>query len=740
MKENLLSSVIEAQRHLTLNEAVYEEVLLQLAELSQSLLDGDGAIIEVVSDGMIIHRTVCGISISQPQFKLNLKSSLSGLAVEKNCALFTEDSDVDPRVDAASCQAAGIRSLVVVPMKMGGNAIGILRVVAVRPSAFSQNEANALQLLAESCTAIIQRNRTQQLLTRHTRTQKMLSHCNQALLRTESESELLNDICQLAVEEGGYKMAWVGFIRAERKRIEPVAWAGDELDYLSTLDLNWDEDDMLGKGPAGRCARSGKLSITRDIEKLWTETHPQQASEALQRGYKGVVCLPLSHAGKTFAVLTLYTGSVQETAHDELQLLQELADNMAFGIVHVNAIQERELANVRIKEQGAILSRAQKLDAVGQLTGGVAHDFNNLLTVILGNSDLLVEQLEDKPRLAALAVMIRTASQRGAELTNHLLSFARRQVLEPTAVDINHHVINLEALLQRTVKEDIEIELNLTENIWLALVDAAQLESALLNLSLNARDAMHGGGHMSITTVNVSLDRDTFSDAPDFEAGDYVMISVADNGIGIAQEHMEKLFDPFFTTKEHGKGTGLGLSMVYGFIRQSKGHITIDSQPGMGTKVSLYFPRYFGEHRALPEGDIAQMYGNGEKILLVEDNELVRQYAYEQLCSLGYQVVDAANGSEALGVLEAGEAFDLLFTDVIMPGGMNGHELALSAKLLLPRLKVLYSSGYPDNVLSGKDSQELNLQLLSKPYNRQQLALKVHTVLSEPTAMQMDEV
>ena len=381
----------------------------------------------------------------------------------------------------------------------------------------------------------------------------------------------------------------------------------------------------------------------------------------------------------------------------------------------------------------AQLGQSQRLESIGHLTGGVAHDFNNLLTVILGNAELLVEALGDRPPLRALAEMTQSAASRGAELTYRLLAYARRQALEPRDTDVNALVDDLHALVRRTVSEDVEIALSKAPDLWQAQVDPGQLEGALLNLCLNARDALPGGGRLTIETSNISLDEAYASRQAELEAGDYVVVAVSDNGTGIPAEHLARVFDPFFTTKDVGKGTGLGLSMVYGFVKQSHGHVTIYSEAGFGTVVRLYLPRAESSVEPVPTvRSLTGSSGGSETILIVEDDDLVRAHVERQLAGLGYRVLVAAQGAEALAVLQGpeGDAVDLLFTDVIMPGGMNGRELAEAARQARPDLRVLYTSGYTEDAMVHHGRLESGIQLLHKPYRRSELAAKVRAVLT----------
>jgi PAS domain S-box-containing protein len=376
------------------------------------------------------------------------------------------------------------------------------------------------------------------------------------------------------------------------------------------------------------------------------------------------------------------------------------------------------------------LRQAQKMDAIGQLTGGVAHDFNNILTVITGTIDILSEGVADRPRLAEVARMIDEAATRGASLTQQLLAFARRQPLQPRAVDVNTLVVETASLLRPTLGEHIEIEAMLEEKTWQAAADPAQLTTALINLAVNARDAMPGGGKLTLETGNVLLD-DAYAQAnADVRAGAYVMIAVSDSGSGIPTALLDKVFEPFFTTKEVGKGTGLGLSMVYGFVKQSGGHVKVYSEEGHGTTIKIYLPRSDELAQAVaPPAAAAAPPGGAETILVVEDDALVRDYVVRQLESLGYVPLAAANAAAALALVEAGARFDLLFTDVIMPGGMNGRELAEEIARRRPGTRVLFTSGYTENAIVHHGRLDPGVALLNKPYRKKDLAEKIRQVL-----------
>jgi len=370
------------------------------------------------------------------------------------------------------------------------------------------------------------------------------------------------------------------------------------------------------------------------------------------------------------------------------------------------------------KRLEAQLQEAHRMEAIGHLTGGMAHDFNNLLTVVMGNADLLCEALAGDTRLSPLARAVAESAQRGADLTQRLLAFARRQALAPQPTDINRLIHELAELLRRTLGEQIELNFHPGRGLWPADIDPSQLESAILNLSINARDAMPDGGLLIVETRNVSLPADYADGHLELAPGDYVCIAVTDTGTGIPETIRNRVFEPFFTTKEKGKGTGLGLSMVFGFLKQSAGHVSLYSEEGEGTTIKLYLPRI--RQAATDPGpaprDEANLKGN-ETLLVVEDNVAVREYVVAQLEAAGYRVRQAQDGPSAQAILAYDKSIALLFTDVMMPEGMTGRELAIAARRLRPDIKVVYTSGYTENAIVHNGRLDEGVRFLGKPYH-----------------------
>jgi PAS domain S-box-containing protein len=380
----------------------------------------------------------------------------------------------------------------------------------------------------------------------------------------------------------------------------------------------------------------------------------------------------------------------------------------------------------------AMLRQAQKMEAIGTLTGGMAHDFNNLLGIIIGNLDLLQELVGPNEAARERATIAINAALRGAELTRQLLAFSRRQPLQPRRLDVNALIANMTKLLARTLGEHVTIQFIPSADLWPVVADAAQLESALINLAVNARDAMPNGGTLTIHTRNAHIDDDYAAIQSEVTPGCYSAIEVSDTGIGMPPEIAARVFEPFFTTKAENKGTGLGLSMVFGFMKQSGGHVSVYSEVGRGTTLRLYLPRAMeGDIEERPDQELPEMLAtHNETILVVDDNTEMRRVVVKQLAALGYRTIEAANGPGALTIIERGEPIDLLFTDIVMPGGMSGIQLAAAARQRRPGLKVLFTSGFPVEAAQKSTTLPPSEYMISKPYRKEDLARQIRRVIN----------
>jgi PAS domain S-box-containing protein len=379
------------------------------------------------------------------------------------------------------------------------------------------------------------------------------------------------------------------------------------------------------------------------------------------------------------------------------------------------------------------LVQGQRMEVVSQLTGGVAHDFNNLLQVVLGNAEILTDGLAGNPTLRRWAEMTKVAAERGAELTRRLMAFARRQALEPSEVNVNRLLVDMTDTLRRSLG-DFHLVADFSEDLWLAHVDSVQLENAILNLILNSRDATPTDGRVTVATANRELSRQDCAGSDELTPGRYVIVSVADSGVGMSPDVLKRCCEPFFTTKDVGAGSGLGLSMVYGFMKQSGGHLTIASKPGEGTTVTLYLPWAGLASLELPQPILSTSHvlpGGVETVLVVDDDPLVRGYVCEQITQLGYAVIECADGDAALDVLRRGEDVDLLFSDILMPGGLDGIALVEAALAICPQLKVLLTSGDAHGVV-GDERRLAGRTVLEKPYRKDELAETLRRILDRP--------
>jgi PAS domain S-box-containing protein len=379
------------------------------------------------------------------------------------------------------------------------------------------------------------------------------------------------------------------------------------------------------------------------------------------------------------------------------------------------------------------LRQSQRMESLGNLTGGVAHDFNNLLQVISGNLQLLSRDVAGNAKAEKRLNSAMSGVLRGAKLASQLLSFGRRQPLAPRVLNIGRLIRETDELLRRALGDEVEVETVVAGGLWNTIVDPGNLENAILNLAINARDAMNGSGKLTIEAGNASLDNDYAKLNPDATPGQYVLLAITDTGCGIPQETMDKVFEPFFTTKAEGRGSGLGLSMVYGFVKQSNGHIKLYSEIDLGTTIKLYLPRSIEPEDVTVQVVNRDVEGGSESILVVEDDAEVREISVATLLDLGYRVLKARDAQSALNVIESGQPIDLLFTDVVMPGPMRSTELARKARERLPAIAVLFTSGYTENAIVHGGRLDAGVELLPKPYSREALAHKIRNVLAKRT-------
>jgi signal transduction histidine kinase len=486
------------------------------------------------------------------------------------------------------------------------------------------------------------------------------------------------------------------------------------------------------------------VDLCREIKSEFPDTAVLQTSAAVTSGHDRAIAL--EGGADSFLVEPIEPEELLATAkalvrmrqaEQALRGLNETLENLVADrtreLTEANRLLQVEIAERRKAEDA--LWHAQKMEAIGQLTGGVAHDFNNLLAVVVGTLEVVrsaVETNREVPRAKLLRLLnaAEVATERGSRLTQQLLVFARRGTLRSETATLSDLFRISEPLFRRALGEAIPLTLVLPPDLWPCRVDVGQFEAAILNLLVNARDAMEGGGSVAINAANIIIDPSDTALADELTPGCYIVVSVTDSGVGMTPDVVARAFEPFFTTKEVGKGTGLGLSQVYGFVKQSGGHITIESAPGAGTTVQLYLARAnaVDTPAAKQQKDVQTANDQSETVLVVEDNDEVREMAIATISDLGYRVLTARNGPAALDLLHKDERIDLLFSDVVMPGGMNGYELIRKARTVRHDLKALVTSGYAND--ARKDGVPIDVPLLQKPYHRAELADQIRAALS----------
>ena len=693
---------------------------------------------------------------------------------------------------------------------------------------------------------IDERKRFEESLLRANRSLSLLSRCNEILIRATAEQELLDNLCRMLIDSGGYRFAWIALDVGE-DGLRRMALAGTDARRLDGGLINSGLPDVDLR-PATDAMVSGRPVV---IHSNGDGRRTLIAGSEI----KASAFLPLVGDTGPLGVFSVHTGEKDAFNEDEITLLEELSRDLAFGLATLRERTRRRLAEqaagetarqlrllmestaeaifgvdaagritfcnqtasvmlsrpssaaligasfhqtlharfrgqapdeqncplcMAIREgrattgddmqlnidkediyieyfsrpiyhngrlEGAVIAmldvsrrraaeeqmrHAQRMEALGQLTGGVAHDFNNLLAIIVGNLELLIERLDGEPGKVELAQQAIRAADRGADLTRHLLAFSRKQPLMPQILDLNEHLQDVTKMLQRTLGEAVEIELVRSPSLWKCEIDPTQFDNVLVNLALNARDAMLGRGKLTIETANSRLDDDYAAANGDLIPGQYIMLAVTDNGTGMPPDIAERAFEPFFTTKKVGEGSGLGLSMVYGFVKQSGGHIKLYSEPDQGTTVRVYLPR-----SRLPIPDAAgdqwpsEQPIAGIRVLVVEDDAEVCASTIALLEDAGCEAVAVPEAEAALALIDRGEVFDLLFTDVVLPGPMNGSELARAVKVKQPNLRFLFTSGYTENAIVHHGRLDEGVEFLAKPYRKAELIRRLKKLLSD---------
>ena len=564
---------------------------------------------------------------------------------------------------------------------------------------------------------------------RLTRARGVLSGINRAIARTNDESELLRNVVDIFVHVGGYPLAWIGIAMNDAEHsVTVAASAGKAKKYVQDVTITWDENKDSGNGPTGIALREGLGSVVQryagnSVMKPWVEA-------ANKYGLHSNLAVPLLVSGCKGMAIMIYSEAEDAFSDDEIKLIQEAVENLQTGITAIRdrkAAEAERLLRAQIEEQ---LQQSQKMEAIGRLAGGIAHDFNNLLMVIMAQTELLRMNLTG-PAVERADKVMRSA-WRAAELTKQLLAFSRKNPRQPTVTTMNRIVDDLSDMLKRIMGEDVEIRTQLCEKLWNIQLDESQFGQVIMNLVVNARDAMPEGGILSVETSNVEISEEHHHIQPLIMPGKYSMLAISDSGIGIKTENISKIFDPFFTTKDPGKGTGLGLSMVYGIVKQNGGYITVDSEPGKSTCFKIYIPVVESDAQVQLKTEAVPSPVNCRKacIMLVEDEDDLRGILSEYLKSGGHHVLAAASSGEALHIaMENQTRIDLLISDVVLKDG-NGKQLAASLAEGGHTFPVLFISGYTPDTIVRHGVLEPSTAFLQKPFSKAVLLDKVNQVLA----------
>jgi len=613
--------------------------------------------------------------------------------------------------------------LIPIALVKDGKEIQMLQNVRIYPVSDAGETFGAVIIIEDWTEAILHEkeiSRLNRILRRFREISKLGS-------KVKSEEELFTGLCKILIKDTGYSFVWIGIVEEGSYDVKPVAFAGIESGPFKKVKVKWDASEY-GRGVVGRAIKTGKTQVVSSLQKdplsnLW----PEFSKGA---GYRSCCSVPLRVDDRVICAINVYSGMEGVFHEEELGLLEELAADTCLAIKSLREEKRRREAEEARKKLEAQLLHAQKMESIGRLAGGVAHDFNNLLTPIIGSADLMMMSIGKDHELREDIEEIKKAADRAASLTRQLLAFSRRQVLEPKVINLNDVIPDMDKMLRRLIGEDIDLETALAPDLDQVEADPGQIEQVIMNLAVNARDAMPQGGKLTIETANVDLDEAYAHNHVAVTPGPYVMMAISDTGIGMDKETLSRIFEPFFTTKEKGKGTGLGLSTVYGIVKQSGGNTWVYSEPGKGTTFKIYLPRVEKQIEATEDTEaVAESLTGSETILVVEDNEMVRDLAQSILQHYGYDVLEAQDGEEAIKVSKGHDGpIHLMLTDVVMPG-MDGNEMAEHITALRPNLKIIYMSGYTENAIVHHGVLDLKTAFIQKPFTPQSLARKVREVL-----------
>jgi signal transduction histidine kinase/ActR/RegA family two-component response regulator len=640
-----------------------------------------------------------------------------------NCTteMLASSTDADRQTRTRnSCNSSGYESVALIPLRSGKETFGLMQFNDKRKEHFTPERIALFRRIGDHIANFLAKKQAEAKISHLNAILLGIRRVNQLITREKDRNRLIQKACELLVEARGFHSVAIGLTNGLDEKILAHSGVDKNPAFLREMLERGEVPDCAGQALAGH-----KIVVQRN-RKQSCKGCPG-AAESIDD--QDALVIGLEQNGKSFGfMVACVTGGAGDNI-EEQKLFREVADDIAFALRSMEIEKERDKSAAALTATQEQLRLAQKLEAVGQLAGGVAHDFNNILMVQMGYCDLLEDELKDGNHLASLA-QIKDCAKRAAALTRQLLAFSRKQTLQPKVLDVNALAAKIGHMLRRLIREDIDLVLALENGLGRVKADPGQIEQVIMNLAVNARDAMSQGGRLTIETANVELDEVYVRSHLGASSGPHIMLAITDTGSGMDEKTMSRLFEPFFTTKGQGKGTGLGLATVYGIVKQSGGNIWVYSEPGKGTTFKIYLPRVEAEPEQLTHQKAEVARGKGELVMVVEDEPSLRSLFARMIKSLGYRVNVAANGDEALAAVEKeGLTPDVLITDVVMPG-MSGRELVDHLGRIQPGLKVLYTSGYTDNAIVHHGVLDSQTPFLQKPFSTGDLAAKIHELLS----------
>jgi PAS domain S-box-containing protein len=674
------------------------------------------------SDGNPILECMCG-NILCERFDASKSFFTADGCFWSNCTteLLASTTDADRQARTRNrCNGEGYESVALIPLRSGGKTFGLIQFNDRREGRFTSELIALYRRIANHVANFLARKQAEEKIVYLNKILRGIRSVNQLIVREKDQGSLIRQTCEFLVEAGGFSSVAIGLLDDS---VPVKCWLhaseGEELPLMQDIAKN------------GIVPERAHLAMASDKIIVWKELKLHKESALDEAGNaQTTMLIGLNHKGRSYGFMIASAPDATADSNEGQELLKEIADDIALALHSVKLESERDNSAAELSEAQEQLRQIQKLDALGRLAGGIAHDFNNILMVQIGYCELMEKQLAGNPMAKDLA-QVKACSKRAAGLTRQLLAFSRKQTLMPEVLDLNKMVKNIEKMLRRLIGENIEFELLLAEELGRVKADPGQIEQVIMNLAVNARDAMPHGGRLTIATDDVFLGNEyAVRNGAKAMAGSHVALTISDTGVGMDAETKVKIFEPFFTTKPTGKGTGLGLATVYGIIKQSGGNILFCSEPGAGSTFKIYLPRVDAELTKRFEQKNKAVHGNGELALVVEDEKSLRELFLLMLDNLGYRGIAAADGFEALEAIEKkGVIPHFVIADLVMPG-MSGKALAERLIQIMPDLKVLYTSGYAEEA-TALDLSDGKALFLRKPFNISDLASKIHELLNK---------